>query len=69
MNYFAEKLHGLTQKISGATKPRAATLNKLADSMEVVGQPSSGPSRNMDQNRQLAELERMEREEQMRARR
>ena len=67
MNYFAEKLHGLTQKISGGPQKRA-TLNKLADSMGEVQQPSAGPSRNMDQNRQLAELERMEREEAMRSR-
>lgn len=68
MNYFAEKLHGLTQKISGGPQKRA-TLNKLADSMESVQAPTSGPSRNTDANRQLAELERMEREETMRARR
>ena len=67
MNYFAEKLHGLTQKISGRT-PQKATLNKFADTMESTQAPTSGPSRNMDQNRQLAELERMEREEAMRAR-
>jgi hypothetical protein len=68
MNYFAEKLHGLTQKISGRT-PQKATLNRFADSLESVQAPSAGPSRNMDQNRQLAELERMEREDAMRGRR
>ena len=66
MNYFAEKLHNLTQKISG-NKPQASSMNKFADSMAPA--PASGPSRNMDQNRQLAELERMEREDSMRGKR
>ena len=68
MNYFAEKLHNLTQKISG-NKPQASSMNKFADSMASAPAPASGPSRNMDQNRQLAELERMEREDSMRGKR
>ena len=68
MNYFAEKLHNLTQKISG-NKPQAASMNKFADSMASVQQPTAGPSRNADENSQLGQLEKMEREEAMRMKR